>query len=497
MNNILGPNETNQKKKIIFGFIWKLLERGGVQGLQFIIQIILARLLLPSDYGILALVVIFITIANVFIQSGLNTSLIQKKVVDQIDYSSVFYLSLGIATFLYVLLYFAAPFIARFYDNQSLVSVLRVLALTLFPGAFNSIQNAIVSRTMQFKRLFYSSVGAGIISGIVGICLAYLGYGIWSLVFQQLTNQVCITLILWFTVKWRPTLQFSLERVRVLFSFGWKLLVSSLIDTTYRDLRSLIIGKVYTPSMLGYYNRGEQFPKLVISNINGSIQSVMLPVLAAHQDYADRVKSMMRRSIVTSSFIVFPMMVGLAVVAEPLVILLLTEKWLPSVPFLQIFCASFALWPIHTANLQAINAMGRSDIFLKLEIIKKVLGLAILAVSLPFGVYYLALSQIVSGIISSFINAYPNKKLLNYGYGEQVKDILPSLGLSLFMGVAVYMILYLGLSPLITMGIQILLGIIIYVGLAYLFKLECLTYLVQTILGLFKDKKATRSPSEE
>jgi O-antigen/teichoic acid export membrane protein len=427
----------------------------------------------------------------------LNTALIQKKTVDQVDYSSVFFLSLGIATSLYVLLYFVAPFIARFYDNQSLVSVLRVLALTLFPGAFNSIQNAIVSRTMQFKRLFYSSIGAGIISGVVGISLAYLGYGIWALVFQQLINQVCITLILWFTVKWRPTLQFSLERVKVLFSFGWKLLVSSLIDTTYRDLRSLIIGKVYTPAMLGYYNRGEQFPKLVISNINGSIQSVMLPALAAHQDYADRVKSMMRRSIVTSSFIVFPMMVGLAVVAEPLVILLLTEKWLPSVPFLQIFCASFALWPIHTANLQAINAMGRSDIFLKLEIIKKVLGLAILAVSLPFGVYFLALSQIVSGIISSFINAYPNKKLLNYGYGEQVKDILPSLGLSLFMGIAVYMILYLGLSPLLTMGIQILVGIIIYVGIAYLFKLECFTYLVQTILGLFKDKKATRSPSED
>jgi O-antigen/teichoic acid export membrane protein len=477
--------------------MWKFLERGGVQGLQFVISIILARLLLPEDYGILALVVIFITIANVFIQSGLNTALIQKKTVDQVDYSSVFFLSLGIATSLYVLLYFVAPFIARFYDNQSLVSVLRVLALTLFPGAFNSIQNAIVSRTMQFKRLFYSSIGAGIISGVVGISLAYMGYGIWALVFQQLINQVCITLILWFTVKWRPTLQFSLERVKVLFSFGWKLLVSSLIDTTYRDLRSLIIGKVYTPAMLGYYNRGEQFPKLVISNINGSIQSVMLPALAAHQDYADRVKSMMRRSIVTSSFIVFPMMVGLAVVAEPLVILLLTEKWLPSVPFLQIFCASFALWPIHTANLQAINAMGRSDIFLKLEIIKKVLGLAILAASLPFGVYFLALSQIVSGIISSFINAYPNKELLNYGYGEQVKDILPSLGLSLFMGVAVYMILYLGLSPLLTMGIQILVGIIIYVGIAYLFKLECFTYLVQTILGLFKDKKATRSPSEE
>lgn len=484
--------ETN-RNTVLRNLYWKLLERGGTQGLQFLISIILARLLFPFDYGILALVVIFITIANVFVQSGLSTSLIQKKVVDQVDYSSVLYISLGIAGIIYCLLYFIAPLIGVFYDNESLVLVLRVLALTLFPGAFNSIQNAIVSRTMQFKRLFYSSVGAGIVSGIVGIYLAYHDYGIWALVFQQLTNQICITLILWFTVKWRPTLQFSLERVKVLYSFGWKLLVSSLIDTTYRDLRSLIIGKVYSPGMLGYYNRGQQFPQLIISNLNGSIQSVMFPALAAQQDYTDRVKSMMRRSIVTSSFIVFPMMVGLAVVAEPLVLLLLTEKWLPSVPFIQIFCFSYALWPIHTANLQAINAMGRSDIFLKLEIFKKILGLIILVAALPFGVYALALSEVFGGILSSFINAYPNKKLLNYGYGEQIKDIFPSLFLSLVMGVIVYQLLYLGLSPLITMLLQIIVGAIIYTGLAFLFKLECFTYLVQTLFSLVKSKRNTQS----
>nr|WP_321295758.1 lipopolysaccharide biosynthesis protein [uncultured Sphaerochaeta sp.] len=488
-----GPNLIKPHSEIIANLFWKFFERFGTQGLQFIIQVILARLLFPSDYGVLALVVIFITIANVFVQSGLSTSLIQKKVVDQVDYSSVLYISLGIAGILYCTLYFMAPLIGVFYDNDGLVLVLRVLALTLFPGAFNSIQNAIVSRMMQFKRLFYSSVGAGIVSGIVGISLAYYGYGIWALVFQQLTNQICITLILWFTVKWRPTLQFSFERVKVLFSFGWKLLVSSLIDTIYNDLRSLLIGKIYTPATLGYYNRGQQFPQLLISNINGSIQSVMLPALAAQQDYTERVKSMMRRSIVTSSFIVFPLMVGLAVVAKPLVLLLLTEKWLPSVPFLQIFCFSYALWPIHTANLQAINAMGRSDIFLKLEIVKKIFGLVILAVSLPFGVYYLALGQVVSGIISSFINAYPNKKLLNYGYGEQMKDIFPSLILSLIMGVFVYLLLYLGLSPLITMLIQIFVGVVIYAGLAFIFKLECFTYLVQTVLSLFKTKRDTKT----
>lgn len=486
-----NPNSINNS--IIGGLLWKLLERFGTQGLQFIIQIILARLLFPSDYGILALIVIFITIANVFVQSGLSTSLIQKKVVDQVDYSSVLYVSLGIAGILYCILYFTAPLIGIFYNNDSLILVLRVLALTLFPGAFNSIQNAIVSRTMQFKRLFYSSVGAGIASGIVGIYLAYHGYGIWALVFQQLTNQICITLILWFTVKWRPTLQFSLERVKVLYSFGWKLLVSALLETSYNELRSLIIGKMYNPAVLGYYNRGQQFPQLIISNINGSIQSVMLPALAAQQDYTNRVKSMMRRSIVTSSFIVLPMMAGLAVVAEPLVLLLLTDKWLPSVPFLQIFCIIYALMPIHTANLQAINAMGRSDIFLMLEIIKKILGLSILVVALPFGVYVLALSGVVSSIISSFINAYPNKRLLNYGYGEQIKDILPSLLLSLVMGVIVYLLIYLGLNPLTTMLLQIVVGIIVYMGLAFLFKLECFTYLIQTILSLFKTKRNTQT----
>lgn len=485
MNNETASNQTDS---VIINLIWKFLERGGSQGLQFIIQIFLARLLLPSDYGILALVVIFITIANVFIQSGLGTSLIQKKVVDEVDLSSVFYISLGIAVVLYLVLYLFAPAIASFYDNSTLIPVLRVLALTLFPGAFNSIQNAIISRNMQFRRLFYSSVGAGIVSGIVGITMAYKGYGIWALVFQQLTSQVCITLILWFTVRWRPTLQFSLSKVKVLFSFGWKLLISSLLDTTYRELRSLIIGKMYSPAMLGYYNRGQQFPQLIIANINGTIQSVMFPALAAQQDYAERVKSMVRRSIVTSSFIVFPLMVGLAVVAEPLVIVLLTDKWLPSVPFLQIFCASFALWPIHTANLQAINAMGRSDIFLKLEIVKKIIGLIILAVSLPFGIYALALGQVVSGVVSSFINAYPNKKLLDYGYGEQIKDVLPSLAISLIMGAVVYSLLFLHLSALVTMALQVLVGILVYVALATLFRLECYKYLIDTLLALIKER---------
>jgi teichuronic acid exporter len=473
------------KSKVVSSLFWKLMERGGTQGIQFIVQIVLARLLLPKDYGIIALVIIFTSIANVFVQSGLNTALIQKKDADEADFSSVFYLSIFIACLIYIVLFLAAPFIAAFYKIPEITPVFRVLSITLFFGAFNSIQNAVIARNLQFKKLFFSSTGAILVSGIVGIYMAYMGYGVWALVGQQISNQLLVTLILWFTVNWRPQLLFSLVRVKRLFSFGWKLLVSAMIDTVYRDLRSLIIGKMYNPAMLGFFNRGQQFPSLIVSNINGSIQSVMLPVLASQQDNRPRVKDMMRRAIVTSSFIIFPMMVGLAVTAEPLVKLLLTDKWLPAVPFLQIFCASYALWPIHTANLQAINALGRSDIFLKLEIIKKIIGLSILAVTVFYGVYAIALGQVLSGIVSTFINAYPNKKLLDYSYIEQWKDIMPSLLLSLVMGAVVYSFKWLGLPVLVTLIVQICTGVILYVGMAWMFKLECFSYLLNTLKDYF------------
>ena len=469
------------KLKVLYSLFWKLMERGGTQGIQFIVAIVLARLLLPEDYGIIALVVIFIAIANVFVQSGFSTALIQKKEANETDFSSVFYLSLLIAGLLYVILFFTAPLIAAFYNESQFIPVFRVLSVTLFLGAFNSIQNAVIARNMQFKKLFISSVVAIIVSGVVGIFMAYKGFGVWALVVQQLTNRLLVTLILWFIVKWRPRLLFSFERVKGLFSYGWKLLVSSLIDNLYMNLRSLIVGKIYNAEMLGFFNRGKQFPALIVTNINGSIQSVMFPVLSSQQDNRPMVKDMVRRSIVTSSFILFPIMVGLAVIAEPLGRILLTEKWLPCVPFLQIFCASYALWPIHTANLQAINALGRSDIFLKLEIIKKVLGLAILGVTVFYGVYAIALGGVFIGVISTFINAYPNRKLLNYSYKEQWNDIMPSLLLSLVMGAVVYSVQWFEMTVWKTLIVQVCGGFVLYVGMARIFKLECFNYLVMTI----------------
>ena len=465
------------------------MERGGTQGIQFIVQIVLARLLLPEDFGLIAIVTIFILLANVFVQSGFNTALIQKKDADDEDFSSVFYLSLFVAGLLYVVLFLTSPFISVFYRSPQLILILRVLSVTLFFGAFNSIQNAYVARNMMFKKLFFSSLGAIIISGTVGIATAYLGWGDWALVAQQLTNQLAVTLILWFTVKWRPKLLFSIEKVKVLFSFGWKLLASSLINTLYMEIRSLIIGKIYIPAMLGFYDRGQQIPKVIVSNIDGAIQSVMLPALASQQDDKKRVKAMMRRAIMTSSFIMFPMMVGLAVVADPVVKIILTDKWLPAVPFLQIFCASYSLWPIHTANLQAINALGRSDIFLKLEIIKKVIGIIILGVSIPFGIYAIAWGVLISGVISTFINAYPNLKLLNYSYIEQWKDIMPSLGISLVMGAVVYTLNFLNIAVWQILMLQVFVGVVIYIGLAKVFKVESFGYLVKTTREIIEGRK--------
>lgn len=481
-------NNKHTKSRVLSSLMWKFMERGGTQGIQFLVQVVLARLLAPEQFGAIAIVMVFINLAQVFVQSGFNTALIQKKDADEADFSSIFYLSLGVAGVLYFVIFVSAPYIADYYNDPILVPVLRVLSFILFTGAFNSIQIAYISRNLMFKKLFKSSLGATFISGILGIVTAYKGLGIWSLVIQQLSNQLSITIIMWYTVKWRPCLIFSLSKVKVLFSYSWKLLASSLLNVFYLDIRTLVVGKVYSSSVLGYYNRGQQFPKVIVSNIDGSIQSVMLPTLSAHQDNKERMKEMMRRAIVSSSFLIFPMMIGLAVVAQPLVKIVLTDKWLPAVPFLQIFCISYALMPIHTANLQAINAMGRSDIFLKLEITKKIIGLAILVISLPFGVYAIALGQLVSAIISSFINAYPNKQLLDYSYKEQWLDIIPALLISTAMGGIVYLFSFINIKAWMVLILQVLVGIVIYIGLAKLFKIESFNYLISTIKQLFHSK---------
>lgn len=482
-------DENYSKSRVLSSLFWKLLERGGTQGIQFLVQIMLARLLLPEQFGAIAIVMVFINLAQVFIESGFNTALIQKKSADEVDFSSIFFVSLLTAGIMYLLIFLGAPAIAGFYQDLLLIPVLRIISLTLFAGAFTSIQNAYIARHLLFRKLFISSLGAILLSGVIGILAALQGFGIWALVIQHLVNQFAIAAILWVTVKWRPRLVFSLERVKILFSFGWKLLASHLVNVFVMELRPLIVGRLYAPSTLGYYNRGQLFPRSIVSNVDGSIQTVMLPTLAAHQDDPGRVKEIMRRAVVSSSFLIFPMMIGLAVIADPLVRIILTDKWLPAVPFLQIFCFTYALMPIHTSNLQAINAMGRSDIFLKLELIKKSIGLIILFVSLPLGVYAIAIGEALSGVIGSFINAYPNRRLLNYSYKEQWGDLLPSLLISFAMGGLVHLISFLGLGTGLQLILQVFSGGVIYLLLARLFKVESYRYLKETLMGLLKARK--------
>ena len=474
------------KNTVISSLIWKFLERGGVQGVQFVLSIILARLVSPEDYGVIALILVFTQIATVFIQSGFNTALIQKKESDDTDFSSIFYLSLFVALICYVVLFFAAPFIAKFYNQEILTPVIRVISLTLFFGAVNSVQNAYVSKTMQFKRFFYSSMGAVVGSGIVGVIIAYMGYGVWALVAQQLIKDVLICLILWFTVKWRPKWLFSFERVKALFSFGWKLLCSCLLETIFRNIYNLIVGKIYDSQILGFFNRGQQFPQVIATNIDGSIQSVMLPTLSANNDNIKELKRITRRSISTSAFVLMPCMFGLAAVAEPLVKVLLTDKWLPCIPFLQLACISFSIYPIHTANLTAFNALGRSDLYLKLEVIKKCITVLNILITLPLGIYAMAIGQLIQGFLASFINAYPNKKLMNYSYFEQWKDLIPSFLLSLFMAGIVWSMNFLQITPLLLLILQIVVGIILYILLSKLFKVEVYSYFINTIKGFVK-----------
>lgn len=459
------------------------------QGLKLLVEIILARRLIPDDYGTIALVTVFITIINVFVDGGLANALIQKKEVDLVDYSTVFFFNIVWCIFLYFTLFFCAPLMASFYDDSNLVSIIRVLGLSIILSGVRNVQQAYVTRNMQFKRFFFSVLGSTIGAAVIGIWMAYHGFGIWALVAQTLAS-VCLDMfILWFTVKWRPTLAFSFQRLKGLFSYGWKLLASTLLNTVYNDLRQLIIGKLYTSEDLAQYNRGDQFPKLIITNINSSIDSVLFPTMSAEQDNTERVRAMTRRSIRISTYFMTPMMVGLAVCAEPLVRLVLTDKWLLCVPFLRIFCFSYAFYPIHTANLNAMKALGRSDLFLKLEIIKKAIDLPVLLVTMWFGTTPMAYGVLASSVLSQIINALPNRTLLNYKYSEQIKDMLPQIVLSLFMGGVIYCISFLNLSNLALLMIQILLGILLYIGLSALLKLESFMYIWDTAKKFLCNKR--------
>lgn len=462
--------------------IWRFLERCGAQGVTFLVSVVLARLLDPSVYGTVALVTVFTAILQVFVDSGMGNALIQKKDANDLDFSSVFYFNLSVCLLLYICMFFAAPLIAAFYNMPDLTSVVRVLSLTLIISGVKNIQQAYVSRNLLFKKFFFATLGGTIGAAVIGIWMAWKGYGVWALVAQHLFNATLDTIILWVTVKWRPKRAFSLESLKGLFSYGWKLLVSALLDTGYNNLRSLIIGKLYTSADLAFFNRGKQFPNLIVTNINTSIDSVLLPTMSKEQDNRDRVRDMTRRAIKTSTFIMMPLMMGLAVCAVPLIRIVLTDKWLPAAFFLRVFCFTYAFYPIHTANLNAIKAMGRSDLFLKLEVIKKVVSIAALVSTMFISVEAMALALPVTSILGQIINSWPNRKLLDYSYRAQLLDMLPQIGLSVIMGGMIFLIQFLRLSDVATLLIQVPLGALIYIVGSKLLHIDSYEY----VKGLIK-----------
>ena len=479
------------KGKVFSNMLWRFAERSGAYLVSFIVSIVLARILGPEAYGTIALITVFTTILQVFVDSGLGNALIQKKNADDLDFSTVFYTNIVFCIILYTILFFCAPLIANFYNNQELTILVRVLGLTIIISGVKNVQQAYVSKKLLFKKFFFATLAGTIGAAIVGILLAVNGYGVWALIAQQLFNLTVDSLVLWITVKWRPKKAFSFERLKGLFSYGWKLLVSSVLDTVYNNIRQLVIGKKYSSSDLAFYNKAKQFPNIIVMNINSSIDSVLLPTLSKEQDDKEKVKNMTRRAIKTSVYIMAPIMIGLAFTGNNVIEILLTEKWLSCVPFLYIFCITFTFYPIHTANLNAIKAMGRSDLFLKLEIIKKVVGIILLLCTMNISVMAMAYSLLASSILSQIINSWPNRKLLNYGYIQQLKDIFPSIILAVVMGCFAYSINYIGLPSIITLIIQIITGAVIYIGFSILLKIDSFSYIMDILRG-FKKRKVNK-----
>lgn len=474
-------NDNTLKKNTLGGFIWRFAERCGAQGVQFVVSVILARLLMPETFGTISLIMVFINILSVFIDSGMGSALIQKKDADDLDFSTVFYFNLFMCSSIYLVLFLCAPLIAKFYNYSELGLLIRVIGLSLLFSGVKSIQQAYVFKNMLFKNFFFSTLIGTIISAVVGIAVAYKGYGVWALIFQNLTNNVIDMIIIWHLVKWRPKWMFSFERLKGLFSYGWKLLVSALLDTGYNQLRTLIIGKAYSTTDLAYYTKANNFPSIIITNVNSSIDSVLLPSMSSVQDSVETVKGMTRRAMKTSTYVMAPLLMGLAACGQAVISILLTDKWLPSYPFMVIFCITYMFYPVHTANLNAIKALGRSDLFLKLEILKKVVGLTAVFVTFRISVMAMTYSLLVTSVLCQIINSWPNKKLMNYSYAEQLKDILPGIGLAAFMGCCVYCVNLLHLNSWLTMIIQVPLGAVIYIGLSALLRIESFTYVLNMI----------------
>lgn len=477
------------KKNVTLNLLWRLAERCGAQGVSFIVSIVLARILSPDDYGKVAIITVIMQLLQVFIDGGLGNALIQKNDADDLDFSSVFYFNMAFCIVIYGALYICAPMIADYYNDVNYIKWIRVLGLILIISGIKNVQQAYVSRMLQFKKFFFATLVGTIISAFVGIAMALYGLGVWALIAQNLVNALIDTVVVWKLVKWRPHKKFSITRLKSLLSYGWKLLASNLIDTLYGNIRQLLIGKLYTSSDLAYYNRGRQFPNIIVMNVNTSIDNVLFPVMSYKQGDIDGLKKLTRKSIMVSNYIMAPLMIGLACAADTIVRLVLTEKWLPCVPFLRVFCVIYLFQPIHTANINVIKAMGRSDLVLKLEVIKKAIGIIMLLASMNYGVMAIAYTYLANNFLNQIINSWPNKKLLSYSYKDQLMDILPSTALALVMGICVIAIGQIKINSLLLLLIQLLVGMVVYGLGSFVFKLEAFNTIREMGINYIAKKK--------
>lgn len=484
-------NQEQFKKNTIMGLIWKFLENFGTQLVNFIVQIILARILFPEDYGTIALTAVFILIAQVFIQTGFSAAIINKKDIDDDDLSTLFFAGIGLALFIYGLVFFSSPFISEFYGDALLNDVLRIQSILIILGALSSVQNAYLIRKFQFKKSFIYRMIAVIFQGIVGIGLALNGFGVWSIVYSNLVNAGLIVIFFWFLVPWKPRFVFSIQKFKHLFAYSSRILMTSLVNTLYNNIQSLLIGRRYSTESLGYYNRGYQIPMLIMVNTDGAINSVMFASMSKVQGDKEKLLSVYRRSIKSSVFIIFPMMVGLIAVAEPLTILLLTEKWIDSVPFIQLISLICMTWPFGILY-QVLNADNKEKLSFRLNLIAKMISLGLMIYSIQFGIYTFVFSTFVGQVISIIIGMFVARKHYEYKIKSQIIDFLPSLMSAVVMGVIVYLINAIALPIVVILGIQVFVGIITYIAVSAIINLEALKYLYDSGLSLLKKKQQLR-----
>ena len=473
--------------KIISGLFWKFCERIAAQMVTFGVSVLLARLLAPADYGLIPMVAVFVNFANVLVSSGFGNSLIQKKDADELDFSSVFFTQMGLAMLLYGVLFFSAPYVAAFYGPgyELLCPVLRVLGLRIPFAAVNNVQHAWVSRQMIFKKFFFATISGTAVSGVVGVWMAYAGWGVWALVAQYLTNTVVHTIVLNRILKWQPQMKFSFTRLKPLFSYGWKLLTVDVINSLLNELRTVLVGKFYSSADLAYYSKGEQFPSLIVTNINTSIQSVLFPAMSNRQGSVESVKALLRRMINVGSFVIFPLIFGFMAVSERVVLLLLTEKWIEAVPFVQILCAAYSLRIISTSCAQSVKALGRSDMYLKSTSIYKVIEFVSIVVSAFISVQAVAIGALINAVVLVIVQYICNRMLLGYRLREFAADLLPNALLTLTMVAAVLLVGCLS-NSLWMLVVQVPVGGVVYLGGAWMFKLRP----VKEILSKVKSMKA-------